>query len=100
MSFDASWARSQFPALSEQVNNQPAVFFDGPGGTQVPERVITAISDYLRHSNANTHGAFLTSNRTDAIIEDSRQAMADLAFNNLHGFLSSKKVITPVPECA
>ncbi len=78
MSFDASWARSQFPALSEQVNNQPAVFFDGPGGTQVPERVITAISDYLRHSNANTHGAFLTSNRTDAIIEDSRQAMADL----------------------
>jgi selenocysteine lyase/cysteine desulfurase len=43
-----------------------------------PERVITAISDYLRHSNANTHGAFLTSNRTNAVIEDSRQAMADL----------------------
>lgn len=77
MTIDVSWARSQFPALQEQVNNQPAVFFDGPGGTQVPERVITAISDYLRHSNANTHGAFLTSQRTDAIIEASRHAMAD-----------------------
>ncbi len=77
MTIDVSWARSQFPALQEQVNNQPAVFFDGPGGTQVPERGINAISDYLRHANANTHGAFLTSQRTDAVIEASRQAMAD-----------------------
>lgn len=77
MTIDVSWARSQFPALQEQVNNQPAVFFDGPGGTQVPERGINAISDYLRHANANTHGSFLTSQRTDAVIEASRQAMAD-----------------------
>ena len=77
MAIDVSWARSQFPALQEQVNNQPAVFFDGPGGTQVPERGIQAISDYLRHANANTHGSFLTSQRTDAVIEASRQAMAD-----------------------
>jgi cysteine desulfurase family protein (TIGR01976 family) len=74
---DIAWIRSQFPALAEQVNGKPAVFFDGPGGTQVPERVIDAISNYLRHSNANTHGAFLTSQRTDAVIGESRQAMAD-----------------------
>lgn len=77
MTIDVSWARSQFPALQEQVNNQPAVFFDGPGGTQVPARVINAITDYLIHANANTHGSFLTSQRTDAVIEASRQAMAD-----------------------
>lgn len=77
MTIDVSWARSQFPALQEQVNHQPAVFFDGPGGTQVPQRVITAISDYLIHANANTHGVFLTSQRTDAVIEASRHAMAD-----------------------
>ncbi len=75
---DLSWIRSQFPALSQTVNGQPAVFLDGPGGTQVPQRVIDAISDYLKRSNANTHGAFATSERTDVVIEGARKAMADL----------------------
>src|SRR5205085_8899179 len=74
---DLSWIRSQFPALSQSVNGQPAVFLDGPGGTQVPQRVIDAISGYLKQSNANTHGAFATSERTDIVIEEARKAMAD-----------------------
>ena len=32
--------------------------------------------------------------------QQTRQAMADLAFNNLHAHLNGKPVITPVPECA
>src|SRR5262249_41998977 len=56
----------------------PAVFLDGPGGTQVPQRVIDAISNYLKQSNANTHGAFATSERTDAVVAEARSAMADL----------------------
>jgi cysteine desulfurase family protein (TIGR01976 family) len=75
--FDAAWVRSQFPALSESVNGQPAAFLDGPGGTQVPHKVIHAISDYLQHSNANTCGAYATSRRTDAVIAGARAAMAD-----------------------
>src|SRR5512141_2761557 len=75
---DVSWARSQFPALKQMVNGHPAVFLDGPGGTQVPQRVIDAISSYLRDSNANTHGAFATSHRTDEIVTGARAAMADL----------------------
>ena len=55
---DVAWARAQFPALKQEVNGRPAVFFDGPGGTQVPQRVIDAMRDYLVRSNANTHGAF------------------------------------------
>src|ERR1700753_702240 len=74
---DSAWVRSQFPALSQTVNGQPAVFLDGPGGTQVPQRVIDAISDYLRKSNANTDGAFATSQRTDAMLVGGRSAMAD-----------------------
>ena len=74
---DLAWVRSQFPALAQTVNDQPAVFLDGPGGTQVSERVIQAISDYLRQSNANTHGAYRTSRRTDAMLEEARTAMAD-----------------------
>jgi cysteine desulfurase family protein (TIGR01976 family) len=74
---ELSWIRAQFPALSLQVNGQPASFLDGPGGTQVPQRVIDAISDYLRTSNANTCGAYATSRRTDQMILAARSAMAD-----------------------
>jgi len=75
---DLAWIRGQFPALAQKVGSYPAVFFDGPGGTQVPQRVIDAISDYLIHSNANTHGAFATSARSDATIAAAHAAMADL----------------------
>jgi len=74
---DIEWVRQQFPALQQTVNGQPAVFFDAPGGTQVPQRVIDAIAGYFSTSNANTHGAFLTSARTDQVIAGARAAMAD-----------------------
>ncbi len=74
---DLAYIRSQFPALAQTVNGHPAVFLDGPGGTQVPQRVIDAISDYLRRDNANTGGAHATSQRTDAMILEARTAMAD-----------------------
>jgi cysteine desulfurase family protein (TIGR01976 family) len=69
--------RPQFPSLGRTVNGHPATFFDGPGGTQVPRRVIDAISNYLAEQNANTGGAFETSRQTDAIIAGARAAMAD-----------------------
>ncbi len=75
---DLGWIRNQFPALSQQINGQPVIFFDGPGGTQVPSSVIDAIAEYLVNSNANAHGAFATSQRTDALITSARAAIADL----------------------
>jgi len=74
---DLAYVRAQFPALGQTVNGHPAAFLDGPGGTQVPQRVIDAISDYLRRDNANTGGAYATSRRTDAMIAEARGAMAD-----------------------
>jgi cysteine desulfurase family protein (TIGR01976 family) len=74
---DLAYVRSQFPALAQTVHGHPAAFLDGPGGTQVPQRVIDAISGYLRHDNANTGGAYATSRRTDAMIAEARSAMAD-----------------------
>jgi cysteine desulfurase family protein (TIGR01976 family) len=64
--------RARFTALQ-----QPLAFFDGPGGTQVPDSVIDAIADYLRHSNANTDGPFDTSRRTDALLAKARATAAD-----------------------
>ena len=74
---DLTWVRSQFPALLQTVNGHPAVFLDGPGGTQMPQRVIDAITNYLAHDNANSGGAYATSRRTDAMIAGARTAMAD-----------------------
>lgn len=72
------WIRGQFPALALEQGGQPVIFLDGPGGTQVPQRVIDAMADYLAHANANTGGVFLTSRRTDATIAAARSAVADL----------------------
>jgi cysteine desulfurase family protein (TIGR01976 family) len=77
LALDLTSIRSQFPSLAQTVNGHPAAFLDGPGGTQVPQRVIDAISDYLRRDNANTGGAYATSRRTDAMIAEARAAMAD-----------------------
>jgi cysteine desulfurase family protein (TIGR01976 family) len=63
--------RERFSAL-----RQPLAFFDGPGGTQVPDSVIDAIAGYLRSSNANTGGPFHTSRQTDALIAKARATAA------------------------
>ncbi|MYC97622.1 MAG: aminotransferase class V-fold PLP-dependent enzyme, partial [Caldilineaceae bacterium SB0661_bin_32] len=70
--------RMQFPALREEFNGRPAIFFDNPGGTQVHESVIAAMVDTMTRRNSNTHGLFETSLRTDAVIEGAHRAVADL----------------------
>jgi cysteine desulfurase family protein (TIGR01976 family) len=75
---DTSAIRSQFPALSQTVGGEPAVFLDNPGGTQVPQAVIDAMTGYLARDNANHGGAFATSERSDAMLHDAHQALADL----------------------
>jgi cysteine desulfurase family protein (TIGR01976 family) len=77
VTLDLAYVRAQFPALAQTVNGHPAVFLDGPGGTQVPQRVIDGISGYLRRDNANTGGAYATSRNTDAMLADARAAMGD-----------------------
>ena len=69
--------RAHFPALSRREGSHPVAYFDGPGGTQVPQAVVETISDYLSHHNANTHWAYPTSSETDAIIDRAREALAD-----------------------
>jgi cysteine desulfurase family protein (TIGR01976 family) len=68
---DVEAVRVRFSSLQ-----RPVAFFDGPAGTQVPDEVIDAISRYLREANANAGGAFETSRRTDALIDEARIAAA------------------------
>ena len=64
---DVEAVRARFSALSGST-----AFFDGPGGTQVPDEVIEAIAGYLREANANAGGFFATSRRTDAVVDEAR----------------------------
>lgn len=70
--------RQDFPALSRVHQGRNLVYLDGPGGSQVPQVVIEAISNYYRNSNANSHGAFITAIETDRVIEHARENMAAL----------------------
>ncbi|MBZ0320123.1 MAG: aminotransferase class V-fold PLP-dependent enzyme [Anaerolineae bacterium] len=70
--------RSQFPALNRPVNGgHLPVHFDNPAGTQVSQRVMDAVSNYYTTMNANSGGAFASSQRNDAMVEAARQIAAD-----------------------
>jgi cysteine desulfurase family protein (TIGR01976 family) len=71
VTFDVGAVRARFSAL-----RQPLAFFDGPGGTQVPDEVIDAVSGYYRESNANVSGPYATSRRTEALVTNARLTAA------------------------
>ena len=68
--------RQDFPSLNRVHQGVNLVYLDGPGGSQVPNTVIEAISNYYKSSNSNTHGAFITTKETDQVIENARSRMA------------------------
>ena len=72
MPFDVNAIRSQFPALARE-----AIFFDNPGGTQICRTSSERIQRYYLECNANHGGVFETSQISDALIAEARQAAAD-----------------------
>jgi cysteine desulfurase family protein (TIGR01976 family) len=68
--------RKDFPALGRSLGGRPLAYFDGPGGTQVPRQVIAAVSSYYGTCNANTHGQFITSQESDQVLAEAREAAA------------------------
>lgn len=78
MAFDVEHVRAQFPSLHfPQQNGAIPIFLDNPAGTQVPQSVIEAVTDYYLHMNANSGGTFATSERTDDMVYATRQRAAD-----------------------
>jgi cysteine desulfurase family protein (TIGR01976 family) len=72
ITYDVQSVRDRYSAL-----RQPLAFFDGPGGTQVPDEVIEAVARYYRESNANVSGPYETSRRTEALVTQSRRTAAE-----------------------
>ncbi|HEV7207613.1 MAG TPA: cysteine desulfurase-like protein [Mycobacteriales bacterium] len=73
MGYDLEVLRAQFPALALDT-----VHLDGPGGTQVPRRVQSAVAEALVLGMSNRHGSFAASRRADDYVEQARMALADL----------------------
>jgi len=76
--FPIDAVRAQFPGLRREVAGLPAVFLDGPAGSQTPQRVADAVSNYLLRTNANHDGTFATSQKSDAMLVEAHRAAADL----------------------
>ncbi|HEX6651324.1 MAG TPA: cysteine desulfurase-like protein [Thermoleophilaceae bacterium] len=86
---DVHSLRGQFPALATG-----AAYFDGPGGSQVPQPVIDAMAGYLRDSNSNLGGAFRTSRESDEVMERGRAAAADFTGGEPEGIAFGANMTT------
>jgi cysteine desulfurase family protein (TIGR01976 family) len=71
VALDVAAVRARFSALDRRT-----AFFDGPGGTQVPDSVIEAMGRYLREANANVGGSFEASRRSNGVVAHAREAAA------------------------
>jgi len=68
--------RKDFPSVGRAHNGIQLAYFDGPGGTQVPQQVIDSMVDYYSRCNANTHGRFVTSRESDELLEETREVVS------------------------
>ncbi|MBM7694517.1 cysteine desulfurase family protein (TIGR01976 family) [Peribacillus deserti] len=75
--FPIEEVRKQFPALKRTYNEKPAIYMDGPGGSQVVHTSIEAIARYMENGGANLHGAFPSSRETENIIAEAKNIIAD-----------------------
>lgn len=78
MKFDVNWVRSQFPSLKRYHNGHPVIYLDGPGGTQIPQRVADRVRDHMLYHFANVYGVYPTSQETDAVMTEAREAFGAL----------------------
>jgi cysteine desulfurase family protein (TIGR01976 family) len=77
MAWDPDQLRANFPALALEVAGRPAVFLDGPAGSQVPISVIEAMNRALVQTNANLGGHFATSMECERLMNDAHATVAE-----------------------
>ncbi|MGR5069719.1 MULTISPECIES: cysteine desulfurase-like protein [Vibrio] len=74
MNFNLNQIRDQFPALAQYHNERPVTFFDGPGGSQVPQSVLDSMVNYLGHFNSNLGGHYFSSQVTVNVMQAARES--------------------------
>ena len=76
MPFPISRVRARFPSLNLSHAGRQRVYFDNPAGTQIAKQSLRRMNDYLLHSVANSGATFRTSGDTEAMVAETRAAMA------------------------
>jgi len=75
MALDIQNIRAQFPALHQEVNGKPLVYFDNGATSQKPQMVIDAITKYYSEENSNIHrGVHFLSQQATNKYEAAREA--------------------------
>ena len=74
--FPIDRVRREFPALTRPHDGRPRVFMDNPAGTQLPRRVVDAVSGALVDAASNYGGFFENSRNAEAIYTRAHDAMA------------------------
>lgn len=73
---DAS-IREDFPALAQEINGHPLVYFDNAATTHKPRAMLESVQKYYKHDNANVHrGVHELSNRATTAYEGARDRVA------------------------
>ena len=89
MSFNIEDIRNDFPALHQEINGKPLVYFDNAATSQKPEVVIESISNYYRTINSNVHrGVHHLSQQATTAFESARMKV-----KNYLNAASTKEII-------
>ncbi|SFB19372.1 cysteine desulfurase family protein, VC1184 subfamily [Amycolatopsis marina] len=72
-SYDVSAVRGRFPALADEI-----AYFDGPGGSQVPDSVVGAVATAMSSAMSNRGEVTAAERRADELVTGARAAVADL----------------------
>lgn len=87
MTYDIDRVRARIPALGEGV-----AFFDGPGGTQMPDIVADAMADLLKAGVSNRGTVTAAERRAEAAVQAARMAGADLVNADPRGIVFGRSM--------
>lgn len=92
MSLDIQKIRSHFPALHQEVNGRPLVYFDNAATTHKPQSVIDGIANYYETINSNVHRGvhYLSQLATDAFELTREKVRAHLNAEKAHEIIFTK----------
>src|SRR3954467_11649470 len=87
MAYDVDAVRAHFPSLQSGVAH-----FDGPGGSQTPDVVATAVAGTLTSSIANRGDVTQAERTADAVVLAARAAMAGLVGGDPRGVVFGRSM--------
>lgn len=87
MTYDVAAVRSQYPALTSGE-----AFFDGPGGTQVPQPVVDAVATTLASPVSNRGPKTAPQRAADEIVHAGRAALGDLLAADPRGIIFGRSM--------